>query len=99
LRSHFAWASADVEGRQPNEWGLHDMHGNVWEWCQSLYMPYPYHADDRTESLRASGPRALRGGAWKYGAHLCRCASRLHFQFPPESRLDFVGFRVARHFP
>jgi formylglycine-generating enzyme required for sulfatase activity len=66
-----------VGSYRPNGWGLYDMHGNVWEWCQSKYMPYPYNTDGR-ESVSAgnSDERVLRGGSWGFDAYFVRSASR-----------------------
>jgi hypothetical protein len=47
-------------------YGVADMVGNVWEWCHSLYLPYPYQADKKHEDESASGPRVLRGGSFYY---------------------------------
>jgi formylglycine-generating enzyme required for sulfatase activity len=64
----------------PNAWGLHDMHGNVWEWCSDLY-------DSK------GSPRVIRGGSWYRVAALCGSASRIGRT--PESRDDDYGFRLA----
>jgi len=77
--------------KRPNAWGVYDMHGNVWEWCQSLYKPYPYRADDGRETLTASGDRMLRGGSWFFRASICRSACRISYD--PVSRPGIFGFR------
>jgi len=50
-----------VGTREPNGWGLHDMWGNVSEWCSSLFQPYPYNVADGRESAAAPGTRVVRG--------------------------------------
>ena len=82
----------------PNAWGLQEMHGNVWEWVEDPFGPYP----DRPTDARPLGQpdmtrRVLRGGAWNYNAWSCRSASRL--SGPPNSRYGNVGFRFARTLP
>ncbi len=74
-------------------YGVADMAGNVWEWCQSLYKPYPYDPDDGREDLEAEGPRVCRGGSWNHGREDARCSYRNRLF--PGLRLDYVGFRVA----
>jgi formylglycine-generating enzyme required for sulfatase activity len=74
-----------------NRWGLHDMHGNVWELCQDLYRPY--RNDDFLPSRLASSPRVMRGGSWFDSLAFCRSAKR--GQIASDGRSKFVGFRVA----
>ncbi len=74
-------------------YGVVDMSGNVWEWCQSKYAPYPYQPDDGREELAGEAARALRGGSWRYYHGYCRAATR--FWIVPAYSNSFVGFRVA----
>ncbi|MGB8945810.1 MAG: SUMF1/EgtB/PvdO family nonheme iron enzyme [Streptomyces sp.] len=74
----------DVGGKQPNAWGLHDMLGNVWEWCWDLYDPEVYGTY-----------RVLRGGGWFDEHWSCRASVRRRSH--PTFRIDDVGFRVARN--
>jgi formylglycine-generating enzyme required for sulfatase activity len=61
-------------------YGALDMAGNAWEWCQSLYKPYPYRADDGREDLRGSGDRVVRGGAFDNPAIDVRSAIRIRLR-------------------
>jgi formylglycine-generating enzyme required for sulfatase activity len=72
--------------------GVIDMVGNVWEWTNSLFYPFPYDADDGRESRQAQGFRVLRGASWVNDASVANCLSRLDgdFQF-----YNNVGFRCA----
>ena len=83
-----------------NAWGLHDMHGNVYEWCRDwFHSVLPGGADPDLYSVRGSPnqdgtfSRVRRGGAWPGDGWSCRSAFRL--RFPPESRYDHIGFRVV----
>lgn len=76
-----------------NELNLSDMIGNVWEWIQSQYAAYPYHADDGRENLESDERRVVRGGSWHYFHDHARCASRDGDH--PGARDDNIGFRVV----
>lgn len=81
-----------VAQKLPNPWGLYDMHGNVWEWCQDLYSE-DYYVKEPTGSSPGIF-RVLRGGSWSYGARLCRSANRDHEA--PLGRGSYDGFRLVR---
>ena len=88
-------SSHPVGQKKPNKWGIHDMHGNVWEWCSSKYEPYPYKAEDGREDLNDPGSRrVVRGGGWGISAIYCRSASRGYF-FTPANCRSSSGFRVC----
>ncbi|MFZ1104018.1 MAG: formylglycine-generating enzyme family protein [Hyphomicrobiaceae bacterium] len=78
-----------------NAFGLHDVHGNVWEWVQDCYRDSYQGAPTDGSAVVAPdcGLRVLRGGAWNYHPQLLRSAYR--YATAPEVRLDIAGFRVA----
>jgi formylglycine-generating enzyme required for sulfatase activity len=104
----YAWLKPGSQGRphpvgekQANRWGLHDMHGNVWQWCNDWYGE-TWYADSPASNPHgpATGKmRVLRGGAWDSTPEKCRSAYR-HKEFPVYSDAcfgaDSYGFRRAR---
>jgi formylglycine-generating enzyme required for sulfatase activity len=76
-----------------NAWGLHDMHGNVAEWCLSTYRPYPYNASDGRDDPAGPGAKVVRGGSWNDTLRFATSASR--WRYSSYKPVYNVGFRVA----
>jgi formylglycine-generating enzyme required for sulfatase activity len=82
----------EVGQKLPNAWGLHDMHGNVWEWCSDWYQDSLVGGTDPEGNKRASN-RAICGGSWFGSGGDCQSAGRSGSA--PGLRLYSLGFRVA----
>ena len=94
--------AAPVGSYPANAWGLHDMHGNTFEWCRDWFHlklpggtdPDLYSAKETATKNRDGGvSRARRGGCWVDDGWPCRSAFRVRFE--PERRYDHIGFRVV----
>ncbi len=86
--------TAPVANFQPNNFGLYDMLGNVWEWCEDWYGDYHSGSVTDPEGPSSGSCRVFRGGSWFYGPRLVRCA--LRYRNRPGYRYDFLGFRLVR---
>ncbi len=102
LKDH-GWYDGNAKGedppvgkKKPNPWGLYDMHGYIWEWCQDAWQP-SYEgapADGKAREAKDLKERVIRGGSWADNAERARSAFRGHAE--AGQRSDAIGFRCVR---
>ena len=85
----------DVGQKSPNELGIYDMSGNVWEWCQDWYDNNYSSSSPQTNPMGPSSGsvRVVRGGSWIHNAFYCRLSFRNYFN--PDFRFNLLGLRLA----
>jgi len=107
----YAWFAGDSDQqthpagqKKPNRWGLYDMYGNVFEWCEDVYDPAYYKTSPAADPQGPPNPgkdvrRAIRGGSWKASPDMCRATFRQGEKTGDTDACfftDFCGFRCVR---
>jgi eukaryotic-like serine/threonine-protein kinase len=96
-KGQFRQQTTDVGSFPPNAFGLYDMHGNVWEWCEDVWhenyngAPTDGSAWETKGNENDNRSRPLRGGSWNFKADACRSADR----YPFTHDWNYIGFRVV----
>ena len=90
---HSGLGSRDVKTKQPNELGIYDMSGNIWEWCQDWYGMYDGNAQTNPGGVSTGKQKVRRGGSWFNDGRGARVSMRAGSA--PDKRDESIGFRLA----
>lgn len=93
LRTNSGYTTHVVATKQPNAWGLHDMQGNVWEWCLDWGADYPGGTHSDYLAPHQIKYRIRRGGSYRMPASYC--TPTIRYAQPPAQGQDGIGFRIA----
>jgi formylglycine-generating enzyme required for sulfatase activity len=93
-KQNYTGKTQPVGSYNPNAFGLYDMHGNVWEWCNDWYGP-----NSTVDKINPKGPndglgKVIRGGSWANRAQYCRSA--ILYRSYPDDGNSFLGFRIVK---
>ncbi len=88
------FSNALVMSKAPNELGIYDMSGSVYEWCNDWFGTYGSEAVTNPQGALTNSFRIVRGGAWRYKSKSCRVSARDYYN-PEKKSQPFIGFRIV----